>query len=112
MHRLELTLFPRIHTGHATFTASGVPVLDVTSQVLAFEAGDLGCPSEAHQLKHGTTRRMTTPTVLENKMSLLQLSSAFLASSLVPLVKRLSLANLRLVQPITDWRLATRPGIM
>jgi hypothetical protein len=50
---------------------------------------------------------MTTPTVLENKMSLLQPSSAFLTSSLVPLVKRLSLANLRLVQPITDWRLAT-----
>jgi hypothetical protein len=42
-------LFPRIHTGHATFTASGVPVLDVTSQVLVFEAGDLGYPSKAHQ---------------------------------------------------------------
>ncbi len=40
-------------------------------------------------------------------MSLLQPSSAFLTSSLVPLVKRLSLANLRLVQPITDWHLAT-----
>ena len=29
--------FPRIHTGHATFTASGFPVLDVTCLVLAFE---------------------------------------------------------------------------
>src|SRR5216683_2860716 len=84
MHRKELTLFPRIHTGRATFTASGVPVLDVTYQVLAFEVVDLGYPSKAHQFKHGTTRHMTTPTMLENKMSLLQLSSAFLTSSVFP----------------------------
>src|SRR5260370_32935143 len=37
MHRYELTLFPRIHTGRATFTASGVPVFDVASQVLSLE---------------------------------------------------------------------------
>ncbi len=57
--------------------------------------------SETHQFEHGTTRRVTTPTVLENKMSLLKPSSAFLTTSLVPLVKRLSLANLHPVSPIT-----------
>ena len=46
--------------------------------VLAFEVEDLGHPSEAHQFEHGTTRRVTTPTLLENKMSLLKPSSAFL----------------------------------
>jgi len=50
---------------------------------------------------------MTTPTVLENKMSLLRPSSAFLTASFVPLVKCLSLANLHLVSPITGEHLAT-----
>jgi hypothetical protein len=99
--------FPRIHTGRATFTASGVPVLDVTSLVLACEVEDLGRPSEAHQFEHGTTRRVTTPTLLESKMPLLGPSSAFLTSSLVPLVKRLSLANLHHVSPITGEHWAT-----
>jgi hypothetical protein len=46
---------------------------------------------------------MTPPTLLENRMPLLKPSSAFLNTSLVPLVKRLSLADLRLVHPITGW---------
>ncbi len=99
--------FPRIHTGRATFPASGVPVLDVTDLVLAFEVEDLGQPNEAHQFEHGTTRRVTTPTLLENKMSLLGPSSAFLISSILPLVKCLSLANLHPVSPITGERWAT-----
>jgi len=40
-------------------------------------------------------------------MPLLQPSSAFLTSSIVPLVKRLSLADLRRVHAITAWPLAT-----
>jgi hypothetical protein len=39
-------------------------------------------------------------------MSLLQPSSAFLTSSIVPLVKRLSLADLHPVHAITAWHLA------
>jgi hypothetical protein len=50
---------------------------------------------------------MATPTVLENKMPLLEPSSAFLNPSLLPLVKRLSLADLRHVHPITGWHWAT-----
>ena len=69
----------------------------------------MGYPSKAHQFKHGTTRHMTTPTMLENKMSLLQLSSAFLTSSLVPHVKRLSLADLHHVSAITVEHWATTP---
>jgi len=79
----------------------------MTYPVLACEVVDLGFPSEVHQFEHGTTRRVTPPTMLENKMSLLQPSSAFLTSSILPLVKRLSLADLRLVHAITAWRLAT-----
>jgi len=48
-------------------------------------------PFEVHPLKYSTTCCMTTPTVLENQKPLLQLSSAFLNRSLVPLVKCLSL---------------------
>src|SRR2546428_13549369 len=62
----------------------------MTCPILAFEVVDLGCPSEEHQFEHGTTRYMATPTLLENKMPLLQPSSAFLTPSIVPLVKRLS----------------------
>jgi hypothetical protein len=40
-------------------------------------------------------------------MSLLKPSSAFLTSSFLPRVKRLSLADLRRVHPITGWPLAT-----
>ena len=79
----------------------------MTCLVLACEGVDLGSPIEAHQLKHSTTCRMATPTVLENKMPLLKSSSAFLTPSLAPLVKRLSLANLHLVSPITGERWAT-----
>jgi hypothetical protein len=39
-------------------------------------------------------------------MSLLQPSSAFLTSSIVPLVKRLSLADPHRVHAITAWHLA------
>ena len=47
--------FPRIHTGRATFTASGVPVLDMTLlSVLAYEVVDSGFPVEAHQFDYGT----------------------------------------------------------
>ena len=73
----------------------------MTYLVLAFEVVDLGHPSEAHQFEHGTTRCVTPPTMLENKMPLPQPSSAFLTSSILPLVKRLSLANLHHVSPIT-----------
>ncbi len=62
---------------------------------------DSGCPGEAHQFEHSTTRYVATPTVLENKIPLLEPSSAFLTVSILPLVKRLSLANLHLVFPIT-----------
>src|SRR5438105_578165 len=79
----------------------------MTCPILAFEVVDLGCPSEEHQFEHGTTRYMATPTLLENKMPLLQPSSAFLTPSIVPLVKRLSLADLHRVHAITAWRLAT-----
>lgn len=75
----------------------------MTCPVLAFEAVDLGDPSEAHQLKRSTTCYMASPTVLENKMPLLQPSSAFLNTSIVPLVKRLSLADLHHVHAITAW---------
>ncbi len=81
----------------------------MTCLVLAFEGVDLGYPIEAHQLKHSTTCRMATPTVLENKMPLLQPSSAFLNPSIVPLVKCLSLADLDHVLPITGRRWATTP---
>ncbi len=40
-------------------------------------------------------------------MPLLKPSSAFLNTSILPLVKRLSLADLRLVHPITGWPWAT-----
>jgi hypothetical protein len=40
-------------------------------------------------------------------MSLLKSSSAFLTVSILPLVKCLSLADLRPVHPITGWHLAT-----
>ncbi len=79
----------------------------MTCPVLAFVVVDLGYPSEAHQFEHGTTRRVATPTLLENKMPLLGPSSALLTSSLVPLVKRLSLANLHHVSPISGERWAT-----
>jgi hypothetical protein len=45
--------------------------------------------------------------VLENKMPLLRPSSAFLTASIVPLVKRLSLADLHHVSPITGEHWAT-----
>jgi hypothetical protein len=63
---------------------------------------DSGCPGEAHQFEHSTTRRVTTSTVLENKMPLLEPSSAFLTSSLVPLVKRLSLVSFAVSTPLQD----------
>ena len=95
--------FPPAQTQHATFTALRFPVLDVTGLVLGFEVVESGRPGEAHQFKHSTTCRMATPTVLENKMPLLEPSSAFLTPSILPLVKRLSLADLRHVHPITGW---------
>jgi hypothetical protein len=61
---------------------------------------DLGCPREAYQFEHGTTRRVTPPTMLENKMPLLRPSSAFLTSSILPLVKRLSLVPFALSLPL------------
>ena len=79
----------------------------MTGPVLAFEVVESGHPGEAHQPKHSTTCCVATPTVLENKMPLLKPSSAFLTASIVPLVKRLSLADLRHVHPITGWRWAT-----
>ncbi len=79
----------------------------MTYLVLAYEVVDLGCPIEAHQFKHSTTCCMATSTLLENKMPLLKPSSAFLNTSILPLVKRLSLADLRLVHPITGWPWAT-----
>ncbi len=72
----------------------------MTCSALAFEVVDLGLPIEAHQLKHSTTCRMATPTVLENKMPLLKSSSAFLTASLFPLVKRLSLVPFALSLPL------------
>ncbi len=72
----------------------------MTFVVLAFEVVDLGDPIEAHQPEHSTTCCMATPTVLENKMPLLKLSSAFLNTSLVPLVKRLSLVPFALSLPL------------
>jgi hypothetical protein len=79
----------------------------VTCPALALEVVDLGYSIEAHQLKHSTTCCMASPTLLENKMPLLKPSSAFLNTSILPLVKRLSLADLRLVHPITGWPWAT-----
>ena len=67
----------------------------------------MGYPIEAHQLKHSATCCMATPTLLENKMPLLKPSSAFLNASIIPLVKRLSLANLHHVFPITGEHWAT-----
>jgi hypothetical protein len=94
-------------TQRATFTALRFPVLEVTGPVLAFEVVESGRPGEAHQPKHSTTCWMATPTMLENKMPLLRPSSAFLTVSIVPLVKRLSLADLHHVSPITGERWAT-----
>src|SRR5512135_3449359 len=79
----------------------------MTCRALACEVVDLGCPIEAHQFKHSTTCCMATPILLENKMPLLKPSSAFLNTSIVPLVKRLSLADLHHVHAITAWRLTT-----
>ena len=81
----------------------------MTSLVLAFEGVDSGYPVETHQSKHSTTCCMATPTVLENKMPLLKPSSAFLNSSIVPLVKCLSLADLHHVLAITARHSATMP---
>jgi hypothetical protein len=72
----------------------------MTSSVLAFEVMDLGCPIEAHQLKHSTTCCMASPTMLENMMPLLKPSSAFLNTSIFPLVKRLSLVPFALSLPL------------
>ena len=72
----------------------------MTFLVLAFEVVDLGYPIEAHQPEHSTTCCMATPTVLENKMPLLKLSSAFLKTSIDPLVKRLSLVPFALSLPL------------
>jgi hypothetical protein len=98
--------FPSLQTQRATFTALRFPVLDATCSAFAFEAMDLGFPSELHQFKHSTTCCVTTPTVLENKIPLLKPSSAFLTPSILPLVKRLSLTDIRRVHPITGWHLA------
>src|SRR5205823_1620158 len=54
-----------------------------------------------------TTCCMATPAMPENKKPLLEPSSAFLNSSLFPLVTRLSLANLHHVSAITAERWAT-----
>ena len=74
----------------------------MTGLVLAFEGVESGCPGEAHQPKHSTTCCVTTPTVLENKMSLLKPSSAFLNSSIVLLVKCLSLVSFAVSIPLQD----------
>ncbi len=71
----------------------------MTCLVLAFEVVDLGYLIEAHQPEHSITCCMATPTVLENKMPLLKLSSAFLNTSIDPLVKRLSLVPFALSLP-------------
>jgi len=68
--------------------------------VLPFEVMDEGFPFEAHQFKHGTTRYIATPTMLENKMLLLQLSSAFLNESIFPHVKCLSLVSFAVSLPL------------
>jgi len=78
----------------------------VTCLVLAFEVVDLGYPSEAHQAEARHNPLRGTLTVLENKMPLLQPSSAFLISSIVPRVKCLSLADLHRVPAMTAWHLA------
>jgi hypothetical protein len=74
----------------------------MTCLVLACEVVDLGCPIEAHQFEHSTTCYMATPTVLENKMPLLKPSFAFLNTSLIPLVKRLSLVPFALSLPLQE----------
>ncbi|GHO80116.1 hypothetical protein KSD_78870 [Ktedonobacter sp. SOSP1-85] len=81
----------------------------MTYSALAYEVVDLGCPREAHQFEHSTTCCMASPTLLENMMPLLQPSSAFLTASILPLVKRLSLADLHHVLAITAWRSVTMP---
>jgi hypothetical protein len=82
----------------------------MTCLVLASEGVDSGFPVEAHQLKHSTTCCVATPTLLENKMPLLEPSSAFPNTSIVPLVKCLSLANLHHVFPITGkYAITTSP---
>jgi hypothetical protein len=72
----------------------------MTCLALAYEVVDLGYPIEAHQPKHSTTRCVATPTLLENKMPLLKPSSAFLNTSILPLVKRLSLMPFTLSLPL------------
>jgi hypothetical protein len=72
----------------------------MTCLVLAFEVVDEDCSFEAHQFERGTTRCMTTSTMLENKRSLLQPSSAFLNESIAPHVKRLSLVPFALSLPL------------
>ncbi len=72
----------------------------MTCSVLAFEVVDEDCSFEAHQFERGTTRCMATPTVLENKKPLLQLSSAFLNESIAPHVKCLSLVPFALSLPL------------
>ena len=74
----------------------------MTGLVLAFEVVDSGYPGEAHQFKHSTTCRVATPTVLENKKPLLEPSSAFLPTSILPLVKRLSLVSFAVSTPLQD----------
>src|SRR5258708_16769426 len=91
-------LFPASN-GHATYTESGVPVLNITYPVLAFEAEDLGHPSEACQFEHGITRRLTTPLCWRTRCHYSNRHLLSSRTSLVPLVKCLSLANLHQVSP-------------
>ncbi len=74
----------------------------MTGLVLAFEVVNWGCPGEAHQPKHSTTRCVAPPTLLGNKMPLLEPSSAFLTAFILPLVKRLSLVSFALAIPLQD----------
>jgi hypothetical protein len=72
----------------------------MTYLVLAFEVVDSDCSVEAHQVEHSTTCHMESPAMPENKAPLLLPSSAFLTSSILPLVKRLSLVPLALSPPL------------
>jgi hypothetical protein len=84
----------------------------MTCLVLAFEAVDSGFPVEAHQSEHSITRCMESPAMPENKAPLLLPSFAFLNTSILPRVKRLSLADLHLVHAVTAWHLITTPPLL
>jgi hypothetical protein len=93
---------PPFQTQQASFPALRFPVLDVTSSgSLRLRWWIRVVPVEAHQSEHSLTCCMESPAMPENKAPLLFPSFAFLNTSILPRVKRLSLADLHHVPAIT-----------